>query len=208
MEPHGHQYATHHCIQFHPTCPCDTWHQQKVGPTHCCLCHVCCVRVYAWAYFLPLVECESHVGGHLVLPFIWFNLCLVVEVVLKTVVFIGGWRLPWLVSGPLAIRFMFITSFWLFFPSFLQFKANVQAFEEYVVLGQFLKNATQRIFLGYVWNEMRKDLCNVRTSYLRYIWNSRRSTNDFYLARHLYLLSIIWCLYIVKEMLRILNLSI
>ena len=63
--------------------------------------------------------------------------------------------------GPLAIRFMFITSFWLFFPSFLQFKANVQAFEEYVVLGQFLKNATQRIFLGYVWNEMRKDLCNV-----------------------------------------------
>ena len=28
--------------------------------------------IYAWAYFLPLVECESHVGGHLVLPFIWF----------------------------------------------------------------------------------------------------------------------------------------
>ena len=93
--------------------------------------------------------------------FLLYGLCLVVEVVLKTVVFIGGWRLPWLISGPLAIRFMFITSFWLFFPSFLQFKANVRAFEEYVVLGEFLKNATQRIFLGYVWNEMRKDLCNV-----------------------------------------------
>ncbi|KAL4600869.1 hypothetical protein ACB092_11G231000 [Castanea dentata] len=39
--------ATHHSVQSHPTCSFDTWHQQKVGPTHCCLYHVCCFGVHA-----------------------------------------------------------------------------------------------------------------------------------------------------------------
>lgn len=75
--------------------------------------------------------------------FLLHGLCLVVELVLKTMVFTGGWQLPWLISGPLAIGFVFVTSFWLFFPPFLRFKADVRAFEEYAVLGKFLKNVTR-----------------------------------------------------------------
>ena len=74
----------------------------------------------------------------------WFfllnGLCLVVEVVMKEVVLAGRFQLPWLISGPLTIGFVIITSFWLFFPPFLWFKDDEKAFEEYVALGEFLKN--------------------------------------------------------------------
>ncbi|KAL0006987.1 hypothetical protein SO802_008489 [Lithocarpus litseifolius] len=77
--------------------------------------------------------------------FLLHGLCLVVELVLKTEVFTNRWRLPRLVSGPLAIGFVFVTSFWLFFPPFLRFKADVRAFEEYALLGELLKNVTRAL---------------------------------------------------------------
>ncbi|KAK4592047.1 hypothetical protein RGQ29_016505 [Quercus rubra] len=83
-------------------------------------------------------------GGRWNLMVTWFfllhGLCLVVEVVMKEVVLAGRFQLPWLISGPLTIGFVIITSFWLFFPPFLQFKDDEKAFEEYVALGEFLKN--------------------------------------------------------------------
>ncbi|XP_075645791.1 acyl-CoA--sterol O-acyltransferase 1-like [Castanea sativa] len=77
---------------------------------------------------------------------IWFfllhGLCLVIEIVLKEVVFASRFRLPWLISGPLTNGFVIITSFWLFFPPFLRFKADERAFEKYAALGEFLKKVT------------------------------------------------------------------
>ena len=59
---------------------------------------------------------------------------------MKEVVLAGRFQLPWLISGPLTIGFVIIPSFWLFFPPFLRFKDDEKAFEEYVALGEFLKN--------------------------------------------------------------------
>ncbi|KAG7945784.1 hypothetical protein I3843_14G006300, partial [Carya illinoinensis] len=78
----------------------------------------------------------------------WFFIlhggCLMVEIVLKKF-FSSRWRLPWLISGPLTVGFVIVTSFWLFFPHFLQFKADERAFQEYAALGKFWKNVTRRI---------------------------------------------------------------
>ena len=70
--------------------------------------------------------------------FLLHGLCLVVEVVMKEVVLAGRFWLPWLISGPLTIGFVIITSFWLFFPPFLRFKVDEKACEEYAALGKFL----------------------------------------------------------------------
>ncbi|KAF5469773.1 hypothetical protein F2P56_010335 [Juglans regia] len=78
----------------------------------------------------------------------WFFIlhggCLIVEIVSKTF-FSSRWRLPWLISGPLTVGFVIVTSFWLFFPQFLLFKADERAFQEYAALGEFWKNVTRRI---------------------------------------------------------------
>ncbi|XP_042958427.1 acyl-CoA--sterol O-acyltransferase 1-like [Carya illinoinensis] len=78
----------------------------------------------------------------------WFFIlhggCLMVEIVLKKF-FSSRWRLPWLISGSLTVGFVIVTSFWLFFPQFLRFKADERAFQEYAALGEFWKNVTRRI---------------------------------------------------------------
>ena len=75
--------------------------------------------------------------------FLLHGLCLVVEIVLKKAFLTYGWRLPRLISGPLTIGFVMITSFWLFFPQFLRFKADDRAFGEYAAVGEFMKNLTR-----------------------------------------------------------------
>ncbi|KAF5445925.1 hypothetical protein F2P56_031598 [Juglans regia] len=76
--------------------------------------------------------------------FILHGCCLTVEILLKTC-FSGRWRMPRLISGPLTIGFVIVTSFWLFFPQFLRFKADERAFREYAALGEFVNNVTSRI---------------------------------------------------------------
>ncbi|KAB1224951.1 Acyl-CoA--sterol O-acyltransferase 1 [Morella rubra] len=77
--------------------------------------------------------------------FILHGCCLIVEVVLKAL-FAGRWRLPRLISGPLTIGFVIVTSFWLFFPQFLRCEADKRSLQEYATLAEFLKNVTRRIF--------------------------------------------------------------
>lgn len=79
---------------------------------------------------------------------IWFfvlhGCCLTVEVVLKAF-FTQGWRLPRLISGPLTIGFVLLTSFWLFLPPFLRGNTAERAFEDYDALGEFIKNVTSKL---------------------------------------------------------------
>ncbi|EEF34436.1 conserved hypothetical protein [Ricinus communis] len=78
--------------------------------------------------------------------FILHGFCVVVEIAIKKALK-GRWRLPELISGVLAVGFVVVTGFWLFFPQFLQqCRADVRAFEEYAALGPFLKNSYRVIF--------------------------------------------------------------
>ncbi|PON84800.1 Wax synthase domain containing protein [Trema orientale] len=61
--------------------------------------------------------------------FILHGLCLTVEIVLKKALN-DTWRLPGLLSGPLTIGFVMLTSFWLFFPQFLRCEADVRLLKE------------------------------------------------------------------------------
>ncbi|KAB1224950.1 putative long-chain-alcohol O-fatty-acyltransferase 4 [Morella rubra] len=76
--------------------------------------------------------------------FILHGCCLTVEVALKAI-FNRRWQLPRLISGILTIGFVIVSSFWLFFPQFLRFKADERAFAEYAALGEFFKHVTLRI---------------------------------------------------------------
>ncbi|KAL6990677.1 hypothetical protein U1Q18_008796 [Sarracenia purpurea var. burkii] len=73
----------------------------------------------------------------------WFFLlhgaCLVVEIGIKKAL-TGRCQLPRVISTPLTIGFVMVTGFWLFFPELLRCKADVRAFEEYAIVGAFLKD--------------------------------------------------------------------
>ncbi|XP_023528035.1 acyl-CoA--sterol O-acyltransferase 1-like [Cucurbita pepo subsp. pepo] len=75
----------------------------------------------------------------------WFFLihgvCLAAEMAVKSAVG-GRFRPPRVVSGLLTIGFVMATSFWLFFPQLLRFKADVRMLEEYASLGAFVKSVT------------------------------------------------------------------
>ncbi|KAF3958214.1 hypothetical protein CMV_016855 [Castanea mollissima] len=65
--------------------------------------------------------------------FLFHGVCLVVEIYLKKVVLYQKVRLPRLISGPLALGFLVVTSFWMFFPPLLRFKVDVRLLEEYTI---------------------------------------------------------------------------
>ncbi|CAK9322363.1 unnamed protein product [Citrullus colocynthis] len=71
--------------------------------------------------------------------FLLHGVCLAAEMAIKSGVG-GRFRLPGVVSVPLTIGFVVTTSFWLFFPQFLRFKADVRMFEEHAALGAFVKS--------------------------------------------------------------------
>ncbi|KAI5672917.1 hypothetical protein M9H77_13281 [Catharanthus roseus] len=55
--------------------------------------------------------------------------CLCVEIIIKRMAY-GKFRLPGIVSGALALTFVFFTGMWLFFPPFLQAQADLKACTE------------------------------------------------------------------------------
>ncbi|KAI8524991.1 hypothetical protein RHMOL_Rhmol13G0192800 [Rhododendron molle] len=71
--------------------------------------------------------------------FVLHGVCLVVEILMKKVLK-GRWQLPPVISTPLTVVIVMGTGFWLFFPQFLRFKADARAFEEYAILGAFVKD--------------------------------------------------------------------
>ena len=75
--------------------------------------------------------------------FLLHGFCLVVEIVLKKSFFTVGnrWRLPCLISGPLTLGFVIITSLWLFFPQCFRSKVD-RGFGEYVLFYEYLNNVT------------------------------------------------------------------
>ncbi|XP_022152586.1 acyl-CoA--sterol O-acyltransferase 1-like [Momordica charantia] len=73
--------------------------------------------------------------------FLLHGVCLPAEMAVKAAAG-GRFRLPRAVSAPLTLGFVMVTSFWLFFPQFLRFKADVRMFEEYAALGALVKNVT------------------------------------------------------------------
>ncbi|KAF7151092.1 hypothetical protein RHSIM_Rhsim02G0097100 [Rhododendron simsii] len=72
----------------------------------------------------------------------WFFLlhgaCLVVEIVIKKLAK-DRYRLPWVIAMPLTVGFVMGTGFWLFIPQLLRCKVPARAFEEYALLGAFVK---------------------------------------------------------------------
>ncbi|KAF8409659.1 hypothetical protein HHK36_005737 [Tetracentron sinense] len=79
--------------------------------------------------------------------FILHGVCLAVEIAVKKTL-PGKWRLPGLVSGPLAIAFVIITAFWLFFPQFLRCNADVRAFGEFAAVLEFAKDLGRSFRFG------------------------------------------------------------
>ncbi|KAM1941607.1 hypothetical protein ACFX13_029166 [Malus domestica] len=71
--------------------------------------------------------------------FVLHGVCLPVEIVLKKALK-GRCRLPRVISLPLTLGFMVVTSYWLFFPQFIRCKADVRMLQEYGEFAAFLKN--------------------------------------------------------------------
>ncbi|XAR65730.1 Long-chain-alcohol O-fatty-acyltransferase [Bertholletia excelsa] len=71
--------------------------------------------------------------------FLLHGVSLLVEVSVKKLL-AGRCRLPRVVSTPLTVGFVIVTGFWLFFPELLRCKADVRAFNEYAIVGAFLKD--------------------------------------------------------------------
>ncbi|CAN6697060.1 unnamed protein product [Malus baccata var. baccata] len=65
--------------------------------------------------------------------FVLHGVCLPVEIILKKALK-GRCRLPRVISMPLTLGFMVVTSYWLFFPQFIRCKADVRMLQEYVLL--------------------------------------------------------------------------
>lgn len=71
--------------------------------------------------------------------FIIHGASLAIEIGLKKAVN-GKFRLPPTVSGPLAVMFVVVTSFWLFFPPFLRGKADMKACTESLAFLEFVRS--------------------------------------------------------------------
>jgi len=72
--------------------------------------------------------------------FVLHGVCTVVEVVVKKVASLRGWRLHGLVSRPLLISFLAITANWLFFPQLLRNGLDTKFAEEYALLFDIFKS--------------------------------------------------------------------
>ncbi|KAI8569207.1 hypothetical protein RHMOL_Rhmol02G0261200 [Rhododendron molle] len=81
--------------------------------------------------------------------FILHGACVVVEIWIKKLV-MDRWGLPRLISTPMTLGFVMVTGYWLFFPQLLRCKADARAFEEYALLGGFVKDVVggvEKLFL-------------------------------------------------------------
>ncbi|KAL6990680.1 hypothetical protein U1Q18_008799 [Sarracenia purpurea var. burkii] len=88
----------------------------------------------------------------------WFFLlhgaCLVVEIAVKKAL-AGRCHFPRVISTPLSIGFVMVTAFWLFFPEFFRCKSDVRPFEEYALLGAFVKDLVGEAVMFRNFNETR-----------------------------------------------------
>ncbi|GFZ03292.1 acyl-CoA sterol acyl transferase 1 [Actinidia rufa] len=71
--------------------------------------------------------------------FLLHGVSLPVEIAIKKVLN-GRCQLPRVISTILTLGYVMVTGFWLFFPEFFRVKSNVRAFEEYALVGAFLKD--------------------------------------------------------------------
>lgn len=71
--------------------------------------------------------------------FLLHGVSLMTEVAIKKVIN-SKWCLPRIISGPLTIGFVLVTSFWLFFPEFLRYNPIERAMDEYAAMGGFVKD--------------------------------------------------------------------
>lgn len=87
----------------------------------------------------------------IVLFFLLHGFCLVVEVAIKKA--LGHGRrlrgLPRIIAAPLTVSFVMVTSFWLFFPELLRHNAMDRAFEEYAVMGAFVRDVAKALGLTF-----------------------------------------------------------
>ncbi|CAB4275665.1 unnamed protein product [Prunus armeniaca] len=85
--------------------------------------------------------------------FLLHGVCLAVEIMLKQA-FVGKWRLPAAVSGPLAMTFVAVTGLWLFLPSLLvRCEADVMAYREYLAFTEFMKNVSNFVKANSLLNQ-------------------------------------------------------
>ncbi|KAK7305188.1 hypothetical protein VNO77_43089 [Canavalia gladiata] len=74
----------------------------------------------------------------------WFfvvqGVCTRVEMVAKKLLLRRGWRLHGLVSGPLVLAFMAMTTGWLFFPQLIRNGVDIKGIKEYAILVDFFKS--------------------------------------------------------------------
>ncbi|XP_019169158.1 PREDICTED: acyl-CoA--sterol O-acyltransferase 1-like [Ipomoea nil] len=77
--------------------------------------------------------------GEVMCFFLIHGVCLAMEIGAKKAIN-GRFRLPGIVSGPLSLSFVILTSFWLFFPPFLRNKPDVKACTEVLAFIEFVKH--------------------------------------------------------------------
>ncbi|CAH9119318.1 unnamed protein product [Cuscuta europaea] len=78
-------------------------------------------------------------SGQVLCFFLLHGVCLGLENWMKKAL-VGKFRLPALVSGPLTLSFVMVTSFWLFFPPMLNNMADVKACKECLAFVETLKH--------------------------------------------------------------------
>ncbi|KAI3994413.1 hypothetical protein MKX01_012670 [Papaver californicum] len=71
--------------------------------------------------------------------------CVSFEIEIKKCFTANRWQLHPLVTGPLIIAFMMVTSCWLIFPQFQRSGVDVKMVNEYVIVGQFVKGVWDSI---------------------------------------------------------------
>ncbi|XP_015057976.1 acyl-CoA--sterol O-acyltransferase 1-like [Solanum pennellii] len=77
-------------------------------------------------------------SGEVTCFFIIHGVALTLEIVIKKLLN-GTVLVPKIISGPLALGFIILTSFWLFFPPFLRGKAEIKACTEFIAFLEFAK---------------------------------------------------------------------
>ncbi|CAH9141820.1 unnamed protein product, partial [Cuscuta epithymum] len=78
-------------------------------------------------------------SGEVLCFFLLHGVCLGLEIWIKKKLD-GKFRLPGFVSGPLAMSFVMVTSFWLFFPPMLRSKVDYKSCNEYLAMIETIKH--------------------------------------------------------------------
>lgn len=85
--------------------------------------------------------------------FLLHGACLAVEIMIKKLVAKDGFRLPRVISTPVTVGFVMVTGFWLFIPQLSRCKVVARAFEEYALVGVFVKEVVAGVFVKLTINE-------------------------------------------------------